>query len=94
MANATTNDNIDQTTVQIIISEHFNLKQDEVKETSEPDEWSLLNGVIEAVSMKQAFQNERDLDNEVSGDIVDYIHEYRIGMYKRLGESNFYFRWL
>ena len=79
------------------ILEHFGVKIGELllpTPENYSDEYTLFDKPIEVVYGGTALYNEFD---NLSGDVnklSEVITLDQIGIYKRLGESTFYFRWL
>lgn len=83
--------------IEVTLQEHFNINNEEIiqpKPEDYPDEWNVMGRYCEIVTKDIAYENSISFGvgkEELQED--EKIGKY-IGYYKRLGETNYYFRWL
>ncbi|MFG1594180.1 hypothetical protein [Halobacteriovorax sp. CON-3] len=79
--------------VQALLKDHFNVKFSEVILYGEPSEWLVSGNHVEVVRKDIAYFNDTCLEQEEI-DTIDCIEDGRIGCFKRLSKSEYYFRWM
>lgn len=84
------------------LCEHFNHRFEPGEDLLFPDfdnyddEWVIWDKDIEIVDKKVAIRNEKEMVDEPN-DLVglyNILQTNRIGVYRRLAESNYYYRWI
>ena len=76
-----------------VIAEHFAIdisRITEPRKDEDLDQYYLLGGSIEVLTLEQAFDSEYSC---IGKDIYKYLTPNGIGAYRRLGQSELFFKW-
>ena len=84
-----------QKLIVYLLSTHFNIHESEIDLPNmdhDPDEYGILKTGVEVLHIDKAILSEESCVGYK--ELMKYVHEDRIGIYRRLGRSEYFFRFM